>query len=136
MIDASKFSGRREALERIKRFCDPVTPVMFYRTTVFSHAKRVQWLVEDIIARAKEIHPAFDGEFARALALVHDDIEIVIGDVQLSRKELMSSQAYAALVDAEKHAGEVLAKRWPHQVNGYAYNELLRAENTQERILK
>jgi len=133
-MDFSKFSGRREALEKIKRFCDPVTPVMLYRTTVFSHAQHVEWLVEDIITRAKEVYAAFDGEFARALALVHDDIEIVIGDVQLNRKELMTQAGYAELVEREGRAGSDLAKRWPHKVNGYCYGELLSAEHSMDRV--
>ena len=133
-MDFSKFAGRKEALEKIERFKDQYTPIMLYRTTVFSHAHRVCWLLEDILDRVIEVHPKFDVSFAKALALVHDDVEIETGDVQLYQKEAMDAAARDALAEKEHVAIDVLANRWPHFVNAHAYEELLVVAKKKERV--
>ena len=65
---------------RITRFS--LYKVMFYRSNLFNHAWHVAWLVDEIAPFAMKKFPQFDSEKAQMLALVHDDAEIIIGDIQ------------------------------------------------------
>ena len=133
-IDLREFKGRQEALEKIPRFYDKYWDVMFYRTTVGFHSRRVLWLLDDILEHIREVHPRFDDSFARILALVHDDLEIITGDVQLYRKESMTDIERRVLNDAETTAINQLATRWPKKINRYEYQELLLAAKEKKRV--
>jgi 5'-deoxynucleotidase YfbR-like HD superfamily hydrolase len=123
-MSLADFEGRKEALEKITRFSKYDT--MFYRTNLWMHSQRVYRLVKDILPMAREVYgKRLDGEKALALALVHDDAEIVTGDVQLADKLTMSAEELAALDDEEAEAIEKLGERGPSEVQGYSYKELL-----------
>lgn len=124
-INLSGFETREAALKNIKRYVDEHTNIMYYRTTDWQHSWRVLWQVEEIIPLANKIYPGFNGELARRVALVHDDLEMKTGDIQLYRKEQMTEEELQQLRQREQEAIEELAPQFPFSINGYPYKEML-----------
>lgn len=131
-IDLSVFpKEREEKLKNIKRYS--YFDVMMYRTDVWMHTQRVLWMLEDIIPVAQK-YISFDPEKARINALVHDDEEMVIGDIQAILKSLMSDADKKALDIKEKAAIETLIETYPKIVHGYEYKELLKSAKNKDTI--
>jgi len=120
------FIGREDALSRIKRYTHDITPIMFYRTNVLTHSQRVLWHLEEAIPDILVTYgDDFNIDFARTLALVHDDVEILIGDVQLYEKEHMGDDELDALVREENDAISRIVRMYNKIANGFDYRELL-----------
>lgn len=122
-ISFAGFDGRKEDLEAIKRF-NSLQP-MYYRTNDYSHSQRVLWLVEELLPYAVTVFPHLDAEMARTLAPVHDDSEIITGDIELDKKMRMSPEELQQLELKEAAAIEILAARFPKTINGFNYRDLL-----------
>jgi len=129
------FDGREEELGRIKRFVHKLIPVMYYRTTDFLHSRRVLWHLENMIPDILSVYGSgFDVNFARTLALVHDDVEIITGDPQLYDKETMDAAQLELLVQREREAIPGLVQMYGAIANGYDYKELLTSAKNKDRI--
>lgn len=125
-IDFSGFAGRDEKLEKIIRYnMDRRTP-MFYRTNLLIHSQRVALILADI---SEEVSKAYKEEFnykkALTLALVHDDAEIVTGDIQLYHKDRMSDEELKKIHKNELKGINSLSSIWPSEINGFQYKSLL-----------
>jgi 5'-deoxynucleotidase YfbR-like HD superfamily hydrolase len=131
-ISLSDFIGREDELKKIKRFLK--YPTMFYRTDLVIHTERVLAIAEELLPLAIKTLDNFDPELVRVLALVHDDAEIVTGDVQLYDKLRMTSEQLAQLDKEEEKALELLAKRFPEKINGYVYKEVLKLPIKKEKV--
>jgi 5'-deoxynucleotidase YfbR-like HD superfamily hydrolase len=59
------------------------------------------------------------------LALVHDDAEIVTGDIQAYYKDRMSLEELSEMDNNEKEAIEKLVGMWPKNIGGFSYRNLL-----------
>lgn len=116
--------SRQQRLRSIQRFS--MLEVFFYRSSVWQHALRVAYIVNELAPIAREALPTCDLTKAVVLALVHDDAEMITGDVQLGHKLLMSQEELQKVHDAEAAAIEVLVKEFPESVVGYNYRALLR----------
>lgn len=135
----SDFTGREEALRKITRWS--LYDVMFYRTNLWTHSKRVAWLIEEVSPHAvAAFGPRFDPQKAFALALVHDDAEIIMGDYQAGNKSKMSDEELNKIEQEERNAIDKLTRRWPKQVFKYDYRELLLAvlktDSLESKIVK
>ncbi|MCI0597863.1 HD domain-containing protein [Candidatus Parcubacteria bacterium] len=122
-IDLQVFpKEREERLKAIMRYS--IFDTMLYRSSVWDHAHRVSWLAEMI---GTILHPVLphDTNLARTIAMVHDDAEMVTGDVQAGHKAQMSPAELAELDKKEEEAFLALAKRYPKEVNGYNYKDML-----------
>ena len=83
------FEGREDALANIDRYLHHITPIMFYRTNDLIHSRRVLWHLEKAIPDILKVYGSnFDIEYARTIALVHNDVKILPGDIPLQDKEL------------------------------------------------
>lgn len=123
-IDLNIFpKERKEKLESIFRY--HFFDKMFYRSNLWEHSHRVLWLLEDIAPIAKK-YIEFDIEKARIYALVHDDAEMITGDVQAIEKARMSEAELKELEKNDLVAIERLAERYPKNINGYSYESLLK----------
>jgi 5'-deoxynucleotidase YfbR-like HD superfamily hydrolase len=121
-IDLSAFPGEREhKLRGIKRYS--LFEVMYYRPNVWQHVHRVLWIVEELAPFAHTI--GADIEKARALALVHDDAEMLTGDHQAGHKGQMTKEQLQKLDEEEESAARKLADMYPKTVHGYEYGALL-----------
>lgn len=123
-IDLSVFpKERQEKLEKIYRY--NYFDVLFYRSNLWMHSHRVLWLLEEISPLAKK-HIKFDLEKARTLALVHDDAEMVTGDIQAIVKARVSKKELEKMGREELKAIDNLIKNYPKMINGYVYKDLLK----------
>jgi 5'-deoxynucleotidase YfbR-like HD superfamily hydrolase len=128
MIDYKKVlsvfpKNREEKLRAIKRYS--MTEVFFYRSLLWHHSLRVALIVDALSEIARSVFLDFDKEKACILALVHDDAEIITGDVQLGHKELMTAEQLEGVRQDELRAIETLSQEFPKVVDGYSYKELL-----------
>lgn len=118
-----KFYGRQQALEHIYRYKN--YPVMFYRSNLFTHARRVWQLAVHVSPYIKSEFDSFDMIKFQLLSYVHDDIEIIIGDVPLAKKVRLNTLEIKELERAEFLAVSSLAKKFPKMVGSYLYGDLL-----------
>jgi hypothetical protein len=122
-IDLSVFPPeRKEKLESIYRY--HYFDTLFYRSNLWMHSHRVLWLLEELAPVAQK-YVTFDLEMARTYALVHDDAEMVTGDIQAIEKARMTKQESEELEKKELEAVEALVKDYPKEINGYSYKGLL-----------
>lgn len=115
--------GREAKLSGIPRFS--LYAVMYYRSNLLSHARHVSWIVRDLESYAREAFPGYDPLRAELLALVHDDAEMITGDVQAGNKVKMSAAELRAIKQWEALAIERLTKIYPGKIAGYSYRDLL-----------
>ena len=133
------FNGRENELRKVTRYS--LYSVMFYRTNLLTHSKHVGWMLNEIVPFAeKEFGSSFDGKKAVLLGLVHDDAEIIFGDVQAGNKSKMTEEELQKIEQAELDAIEKISDRYPKYLGGYVYKDLLySAMNTntlEEKIVK
>lgn len=114
---------REEKLRRIERFS--MFDIFVYRSTLWDHSRRVSAIVEEISPIAQKVLANYDPEKARILGLVHDDAEVITGDVQLGHKQAMNSEQLTKTEKSEADAIEQLADIYPLEIGGYNYRELL-----------
>ncbi|HEX4104106.1 MAG TPA: YfbR-like 5'-deoxynucleotidase [Candidatus Paceibacterota bacterium] len=118
------YPNRKIKLEKILRY--HAFDTMFYRTNDWIHSLRVRWLAEELLPVARSHFKNIDSERATCLALVHDDAEMIMGDVQAGHKAIMSPRALSNVHHNEERAISLLAKRHPIKVDGkYDYGKLL-----------
>lgn len=117
------FPAREEKLKSIYRYS--MFEVFFYRSNLWDHAQRVALIVKEIGPLAYQLLPEFDVEKAFVLALVHDDAEMITGDVQLGHKQRMSAQELQQIDDEEARAIEQLVGQYPQEVADFSYEALL-----------
>jgi len=118
----NNFTGREQALKSILRYS--LYKPVYYRSSVYDHSLRVSWMIQalqPIIASASPL----DHERCVMLALIHDDIEMVIGDIQMGNKARMTREQLADVARQEQEAINVLEQRFPKTLGGYDYAQLL-----------
>jgi hypothetical protein len=122
------FDGREDELLKIERFRADLTPVMLYRSNDLIHSRRVLEHLDEALLRIVDVYgDDFNVKYARTLALVHDDLEIITGDVQLNDKETMSDAGKAKLKEQEYEGVVELTSRYSEVANGISYGDLLRS---------
>jgi len=126
-IQFTDFKGREEALEKVIRY-HPYKP-MFYRTNLWMHGHRLMWMIEELFPLIQTVFPNFDKKAAQHMALIHDDLEIVMGDIQLNDKLAMTPEEKNALDQTENNAMDEIARRFPEQIETYSYKDLLKRYN-------
>lgn len=114
---------REEKLRAMKRYS--MTDVFFYRSSLWHHALRVHLIVNELGRVLQPAFPKCDWRKTSVLALVHDDAEMLTGDIQLGHKQVMTPTQLQQVHDNEAMAIKVLAKDFPREVDGYVYEELL-----------
>ncbi len=133
------FAGRSLALRTVTRYS--IFKVMYYRSNLLTHSKRVLWIIQQILPLIETTFTSsVDTTKLQLLALVHDDPEIITGDFQAGNKAKMSNQELAKIVAIEKRAIEELAVRFPFSLLGYPYKNLLtesaEVSSQESKILK
>jgi 5'-deoxynucleotidase YfbR-like HD superfamily hydrolase len=134
-IDFAGFEGRKKELLAKERYIHEKTPMMIYRTNLWMHSLRVLWHLEAIADEIRAVYgQGFDMQWARTYAIVHDDAEIITGDVQLYDKERMTVEELDSVEKNEERAIDILCERFPETLNGYSYRNLLEAALTKPTI--
>lgn len=125
-LERQGFDGRKEALRKVERWEKQTCfPVMFYRVNDLVHSTQVLWMLNEVKGYAISNLPAFDIKFASIYALVHDDAEILTGDVLGMKKSRMSIEELRNYEKREIEAIKTLCARWPKYIDGFSYNDLL-----------
>jgi len=129
------FNGREKSLENIIRYKSKLFPVMIYRTNNLIHSRRVLYHLEKAIPDILEVYSKnLDIDFSRTLCLVHDDIEIITGDIVLHDKENMNKQQTKQLSLEEKKAIPKIIKMYSKNANGFDYQELLNTAKYKDKL--
>jgi len=113
MEDYKKIIGkfplwREEKLRAIKRFAP--AEVFFYRSTVWYHSLRVYFITRELSQIACNTIQNYDSDKAEILALIHDDAEMVTGDVSLASKDSMSNNELLEVHNNEANAIKALVE--------------------------
>ncbi len=122
-IEKQGFTGRKVGLKNVLRWED-YFPV-YYRSDDLMHTQRVYWMVETVGEYAARTLSNFNLDLARVLALVHDDAELVNGDIQRNRKSKMSLEEKEVFEKEEMKAIGILSEKWPSLVSNFVYKDLL-----------
>jgi 5'-deoxynucleotidase YfbR-like HD superfamily hydrolase len=118
------FPNREKNLRAVSRYS--LYPIMFYRTNLWNHSRRVAWIVEKLLPFAKRAYGTqFDDKKTLALSLVHDDAEMLFGDIQAGNKEKMTPDELFKIKQTELLAIEKLASISPKNIDIYNYRDLL-----------
>lgn len=115
--------NERKKLKNIGRYSN--YELMFYRPDVFFHSKKIFYLVKKVIPYVKNKFPEFNERKALIMALIHDDVESIIGDFQAGNRVNMTKEELSKLNNIEELAIEKLASISPKFVNGFVYEDLL-----------
>ncbi len=122
-VNLKVLEGRTESLKKIKRY--KMYEIMYFRTNDDVHSRRAEWIA-DVLSPYFSQHSGFDPLKLRLLCRVHDDVEIITGDIQLGRKMYtMAEEELKAVEKQERKAIEVLSSIWPIKIQGYNYRKLL-----------
>jgi 5'-deoxynucleotidase YfbR-like HD superfamily hydrolase len=120
----SGFVGREMDLRAVSRYS--LYEIMLYRTNLWTHSHRVAALVRAINPVAVRVFgAAYDPRKAELMAHVHDDAEIIFGDIQAGNKSKMTAEQLQKIKAEEKRAIDVITKKLPKKVGGYSYSQLL-----------
>lgn len=117
------FHNRETKLRAITRYSS--YPVMFYRTNLWTHSKRVAWITKAIAPGAQNVWSDFNLEKAILMALCHDDQEIIMGDILAGNKAKMSAEQLAEVAKIEADAIDQITAQFPEKIGNYTYKELL-----------
>ncbi len=118
------FSDSREKKLRAQKHY-MMWDMFFYRPLLWHHSLRVAFIIHELAPIVKDTLPNCDIEKACVLALVHDDAEIITGDIPLGHKELMTRAELQVVHSNELAAIDVLSGEFPIIIGGYVYRELL-----------
>src|SRR3989344_6349847 len=122
--ELAHFPQREQRLRKITRYS--LYSTMWYRTNLWTHSRRVAWITEKLSPTAAAVFGAmFDSHKAYVLAIVHDDAEMIIGDIQSGNKSKMTEQELADIKLLERKAIDILAEEFPQNIGSYTYKELL-----------
>jgi len=118
------FLGRDIELHSVIRYS--LYYPMLYRSNLFTHAQRVASLVRAMNQAAQAVFgKTYDTRKAEIIALVHDDAEIIFGDIMAGNKSKMTAEQLMQVKEAEFAAINEISKRFPNCVEGYSYKQLL-----------
>ncbi len=135
----ANFEGREHDLRQVTRY--HIYSPMYYRTNLFTHSKHVLWLLQSILPLAEKVFgSSFDSTKVQLMAAVHDDMEIVMGDVQAGHKIKMAPAQLAEVANQEQNAIAAMSARFPYKLMNYSYEDLLKEsqelQTTEAKFLK
>ena len=127
--------SREEELNSIMRY-ENFTSTMFYRASVLTHCWKVHALVKQMSEEISE--EFFDKKLTNTLALIHDDTEIIVGDILAQNKDNFSQAQKQEYEEKCNQAIPILVQNYSEFIEGFNYRELLELEeknNTAECAL-
>lgn len=115
---------RNTGLSHIERWHKYET--VFYRQNVYSHKEILKLLVRELNPIARRVFGMdFDTDYALALAEIHDDPEMLTGDIPQTYKDAMSIEEKISLDHKELAACYALAERYGGlSIKGFDYLSL------------
>jgi hypothetical protein len=118
------WAKRERDLEGVKRY--HAMDVMFYRTNLLVHSRRVPAMTERLLPMVVGNIPGFNSELALLISKYHDDFELITGDIPLQLKLLMNGSQKSALTESDIQAAKMLSSDYGNPVLGeHRYIDLL-----------
>lgn len=122
--ELNQFKDREIGLRKVTRYS--LYKAMWYRTDLWTHTRRISWIVEELIPIAQKVFGKdFNPEKAVALALVHDDAEMIFGDIQAGNKAKMSKEELDKLDQLELDSARILSEKYPKMLGNFVYHDLM-----------
>lgn len=126
-----KLKSREEELDNIMRYSD-FTNQMYYRSSVLTHSKRVKLIVKELCKSFSS--PLINKDLALTLSIVHDDTEIIVGDVLAQHKDNFSQKEKKDYEKRCEQAIPILAEKYAKTINDFNYKELLEIEEKNDTL--
>lgn len=126
MKEVFLWKNRENDLSQVKRYHK--FDVMFYRSNLLIHSKRVEAILSLLLHRALLIYPDINEKKSKLISKYHDDYELVLegGDIPLQFKLMMNIGELSALKEREISAAKKLTSFYRNRkINGYNYKDLL-----------
>lgn len=124
------FKNREQLLRAVKRYS--IRKVMYYRPDIYTHSLHVGWIIHSLASNLIDAYgDTIDIDKAIIMAFVHDDLEVIMGDVQAAHKVKMNEKQTRELHQTEKNAINRIAKKFPATLGPYNYRKLLLEAQTQ-----
>lgn len=115
---------KRNDLKKITRY--HIYSPMYYRPDDYFHSIKVFHLVKEVIPRVLEVFGnSFDHKKAMIMALVHDDAELITGDITAGQKSKMTKAELDKIDQDEELAIKKLSNTFPKKIHNYNYENLL-----------
>lgn len=123
---SNSWNNREDDLKKLKRYHKFY--VMFYRTNLYVHEKRVKAIVKKLLSTALSFYPKLDIKKTFLISEHHDDYELVMsrGDIPLQLKLMMNGSELSNLKEEEINAAKKIARIYHNpDIEGYKYENLL-----------
>ncbi len=137
-FDFGGFTGRIDALSDIYRYENH--RISYYRSNLSTHSKRVFFLAKHLAPEICGMFPGADLTKILIMSLVHDDAEILTGDHASANRLKMTPEQLSIIDGDEAMAIEKIAERFPKEIAGYGYREILlevfRKDTVEAQIVK
>lgn len=121
------WENRETDLSELKRYHK--FDVMFYRTDLLIHSKRVEALLDTLAPTALKYYSDFNINKSKYISKYHDDHELVLkgGDIPLQYKLMMSEDELSSLEQMELFAVKKISSIYKNPKLGeFKYKEILR----------
>lgn len=122
-----KFNARERELKKITRY-DDFTDVMFFRPNLYFHSRKVFFLVK-MLHSYISTKQNYDFKKAEVLALMHDDDELLVGDILAQYKINFTKKEKEEYEKKQLNAQKLLVERYGDNFEGFSYRELLEEMN-------
>jgi len=123
----SVWETREADLATVKRFNDPVRPykIMYYRTDLSVHTKRVVAINREVCTVAVECYSEFKAQRSLYMSEHHDDHEVILKDASAHAKGEMNKKQLELFEHKEVAAIRRLGRKYPNQIEGYSYEDIM-----------
>ena len=125
-IFSGSWKNRENDLIQFKRYNK--FDVMFYRTNLYIHEKRVRAIVKKLLSSAISFYPKLEIKKTFLISEYHDDFELISkrGDVSLQLKLMMNGSELSSLKEEEINSAKKIARIYHNpDIEGYKYENLL-----------
>ena len=124
-----KLLSREQELRNEYRYGFFSCPI-YYKANLWIHTARISWITREIATYLAELCPGkFDIELAVALSIVHDDTEIIVGDIVGPVKMNFTPEEKAKYEQDCRDSIDILYQAYGRDFKTYDYRELLLMED-------
>lgn len=122
-IDFTWFEWREKALRSIYRYSN--FKDFYYRSDLYTHSLRIFYTILSQWDFIIQMFPNVSLKKTLVMALVHDDVEILIWDFQSANRLNLDQETLDILDNRESEGIKTLSKKFPRHLDSYIYETLL-----------
>lgn len=130
----TQLKSREQELREVYRYGFYDSPI-YYKANLRIHTARISWICRNIGEYLEKLRPnTFDIEKLVALSIVHDDTEIIVGDIVWPVKMAFTHEEKAAYEQRCRDSIDILYKAYWNNFTDYDYRELLLMEDAWDSL--